>query len=193
MKLIFKKSQGTMVTNPNGTFTSRDKVRIRKNAKQVILNEGLENEMNVWEYDEWVGTVQDYVGYTIDLLNLPSNQLEILPLIKNEQHDSVEVSFDNENNNYIINMYSNENLLEDGTYSYDILSFERPKVDDSTVEDITNEYKKYKEAMFEFCVYPEAPIKANRTSMIPMINAIIILESKYTDLLNRIEVLEGGN
>lgn len=197
MELIYKTGHSTasINKNPNGVFTTSDtrgdRVRIVKNAKRVNVPMG-EDSIEMWEYEEWKGTSIEYITYTNDLLNLPSNQLNILSCNDSVEHSDVEVEL--KDNKWLINMYRNKTQNEDGSFSYDRLTFERPKVDDSmTVELLTNEYLKYKDAMFEFCEYPESPIKANRTSMIPLINASIEQQKLINDLKSRIETLEGGN
>lgn len=197
MELIYKTGHSTadINKNPNGVFTTSDcrgdRVRIVKNAKRVSVSMG-EESIEMWEYEEWIGTSMEYITYTNELLNLPSNQLNILSCNDSVEHLDVEVEL--KDNKWLINMYRNKTQNEDGSFSYDRLTFERPKVDDSmTVELLTNEYLKYEDAMFEFCEYPESPIKANRTSMIPLINASIEQQKLINDLKSRIEILEGGN
>lgn len=198
MELIYKTGHSTadINKNPNGVFTTSDcrgdRVRIVKNAKRVNVPMG-EESIEMWEYEEWIGTSMEYITYTNELLNLPSNQLNIMSFNDSTEHSDVEITLKN-TDTWIINMYRNKTQNEDGSFSYDKLTFERPKIDENiTIEMLTDEYRKYKDAMFEFCQYPESPIKANRTSMIPLINASIEQQKVINDLKNRIETLEGGN
>ena len=204
MELIFRIGHSTKSADecPSGTFITKDNVKddgviIRKNSKRVQIPMG-EESIEMWEYEEWRGTIQDYMVYSNDLFNLPSNQLQIIEFEDCQSHEDVEVEL--KDNVWVITLYRNE-LIEDEKYSYQKLTFERPIKNQSiTAEMIKLEYTQYKDAMFDFCEYPESPIQANRTSAVALMDMIINLKvaldsanSEITTMKDKIEVLEGGN
>jgi len=204
VELIFRIGHSTKSADecPSGTFITKDNVKddgviIRKNSKRVQIPMG-EESIEMWEYEEWRGTIQDYMVYSNDLFNLPSNQLQIIEFEDCQSHEDVEVEL--KDNVWVITLYRNE-LIEDEKYSYQKLTFERPIKNQSiTAEMIKLEYTQYKDAMFDFCEYPESPIQANRTSAVALMDMIINLKvaldsanSEITTMKDKIEVLEGGN
>lgn len=192
MELKFKITHGTMNEDPTGTFLNGDKMLIRKDAHRVTIPMGDDN-IEMWKYSEWKGTQQEYIQYSNDLLTLPSNQLQIIKITENVRHENVEVEKNIVSNTWIISMYRNETLDGD-MYSYEKLVFERPIEEEyATENDIKTEYDMYRESMFQFAIYPESPIKANRDSLIPLMNAIIEQQKTINTLTSRIETLEGGN